>query len=302
MTNPEEYIVDIRGLTVRYPDGKGGVKTVLNDVNLKVRRGEFVTVVGPSGCGKSTLLRMVLGCEVPTGGTIKVNGVFQDGVNRHRGIVFQKYSVFPQMRVVDNIAFGLESERMNLFERLVLPLVYRVRLKECRTRALEYVEHMGLKMDDAWKYPFQLSGGMQQRVAIAQAMIMRPAVLLMDEPFSALDDPTREKMQLFSLEQWEKEHMTVFFVTHSLEEALFLGTRVIVLSQYYVTDAGPGEGSKIVMDREVPEASSASTDLKYDPVLTALKQEIRETGLNQDCKRHVRDFDLSHPDSIRPVA
>lgn len=293
------YAIEFDKVYKEYPDESGrGMRTILNGIGLRVRFGEFVTMVGSSGCGKSTLLRLILGSEKPTRGEVRIGGQVLNAVNRDRGIVFQKYTLFPHRTVLENIAFGLDLENMNLFQRVVLAKLYRRQLRQYRDQALEYLECIGLKPSDANKYPEELSGGMQQRVAIAQAMIMKPKVLLMDEPFGALDDATREKMQLFTLEQWEKAQMTIFFVTHNLEEAVFLGTRVLVLSQHYTSDDGPGEGSKIVIDRASPKSRCNSTEQKYSPEFSELLRQIRTQGLNPDRKTRVSDFDLSHPDAL----
>lgn len=282
-----------------------GPKRVLNDIDLHIRQGEFATIVGPSGCGKSTFFRLVLGAEQPTTGSILIDGVPDLGVNRHRGIVFQQYSIFPFLTVLENIMFGLELENMNLLQRSVAPLFYRKRLKEYRKHGLEYVDRIGFAKSDADKYPHELSGGMKQRVAIARALIMKPKVLLMDEPLSALDEQTRKSMQLFILEQWERTKMTILFVTHSTEEALFLGTRIIALSQYYQTDqigaTAAMQGAKIVIDKAVPKATSANDDQKYDQKFADLLKQVRRDALEPKNILNIRNFDLSHPDAYRTV-
>jgi NitT/TauT family transport system ATP-binding protein len=157
-----------------------------------------------------------------------------------------------------------------------------------------------MQLDEhASKYPHELSGGMQQRVAIAQALIMKPKIILMDEPFGALDPGTREDMQVFLLELWERHEMTIFFVTHDLEEALFLGTRIIVLSPYYTDDDGNAEGAKIVMDRHLP--GPASTRVKYSPEFNQLLEEVKQCGFVKEYRQHLSQFDLSHPDAWRTV-
>ena len=302
-----EFAVQCENVHKSYPSREtpGEMRTVLNDIDIQVRTGEFITVVGPTGCGKSTLFRLILGSEIPNAGKVFIAGNNLTGVDRNRGIVFQKYSLFPHLTVLENIVFGLELEQFNLFQQKIIPFFYRHARKAFRKQALEYLERTGLQKSDAHKYAHELSGGMRQRVAIAQALIMKPQVLLMDEPFGALDDATRELMQKFILEQWEQTKMTIFFVTHSLEEALFLGTRILVLSQYYATDkpnSNPGnQGSKIVLDKAVPKAVSSSTDLKYSPEISTLLQEIRSDGLDPDKKQHVSTFKLMHPDSYRTV-
>ena len=218
-------------------------KTILNDINIEVMAGEFVVVIGQTGCGKSTLLRLVLGQEQPSRGRILIEGCAHDHPDRHRGYVPQKYSLFPDKTVLENITFGPEVEEFAMFNRFT-PRFRRSR-REFQSRAFELLRHMGLSESDGAKYPDQLSGGMQQRVAIAQALIMQPKILLMDEAFSALDPGTRDEMQMLVRRLWRETGTTILFVTHNISEAVILGTRVIML-------ANPdGSGSKVVLDSEV---------------------------------------------------
>ncbi|OGM96667.1 MAG: hypothetical protein A3B86_04785 [Candidatus Yanofskybacteria bacterium RIFCSPHIGHO2_02_FULL_38_22b] len=304
MNATKKTLIVVEDVYKEYPNPNGGIKKVLNDVDLRVSQGEFVTVVGPTGCGKSTLLRLILGQEKPTSGRVLIDDKEVEGPDRDKGIVYQKYSLFPHRTVLDNITFGLELEGFNLFNRTVanIPFIgrtlYGSRLRGYEEKAMQYLERIGLTQADATKYPFQLSGGMRQRVAIAQALIMGPKILLMDEPFGALDDTTRQNMQLFLIEKQKETGKTIFFVTHDLEEAIFLGTRIIVLSQHYSTDT-KSEGSKIVLDKAIPV--SHSVDFKYTPEFSALVKQVREDGLEVSNRQHVKDFDLSHPDSFRTV-
>ncbi len=291
----DDYLLVIEDVYKRYPAKPSGEKTVLNDVDLRVRKGEFISVVGPSGCGKSTLLRLVLGSEQPSSGSVLVGGKPVGTPSRERGIVFQRYSLFPHMTVRDNIVFGLDLEEFSMPGRLLRYPAYRKRRSEYRDKAQAYLDRMQLG-GAGDKYPHELSGGMRQRVAIAQAAIMKPQILLMDEPFGALDDSTRQEMQIFLLELWEKGEMTIFFVTHDLEEALFLGTRILVLSQYYVSESG-SEGAKIVTDKEVPGGHPKPHDFKYSPEFNQLLEQVRRDGLDPESKQHVDDFDLSHRDA-----
>ena len=272
-----------------------GEKCVLDNIDLAVDAGEFCTVVGPSGCGKSTLLRQVLGAEFPSAGSISIEGRRVGHPDPRRGIVFQRYSLFPHLTVLENVALG---------PRLQAGFVQGWKQRaQFREEAMEYLRRVRLG-DHAHKYPHELSGGMQQRVAIAQSMVMRPHILLMDEPFGALDPDTREEMQLFLLEQWEATKMTVFFVTHDLPEALFLGTRVLVLSQYYTDDRGDGldinRGAKIVADYQLPRAAVA-TGVKHSDEFTDLIERIRELGFNPAFRQHAREFNLHHPDSYQTL-
>ncbi|MCB9397742.1 MAG: ABC transporter ATP-binding protein [Acidobacteria bacterium] len=294
-----DFILEFHDVYKSYDD-LSGTKLVLNDIDLQVRKGEFITLLGPSGCGKSTMLRLILGSEKPSKGTVMIDGLPAEGPSRDRGIVYQKYSLFPHLTVLDNVIFGLDLEQFSQFSRYLQPAKYRRERKKHQERGAAMLERMGLG-HALYKYPHQLSGGMRQRVAIAQAMIMEPKILLMDEPFGALDDNSRTDMQLFILEQWERTHMTVFFVTHDLVEALFLGSRLLVLSQYYTTAKDHNEGSKIVTDREVPGGFPKPTSFKNSPHLKELLNEVRRSGLDPEFARHITEFDLSHRDAMRTV-
>jgi NitT/TauT family transport system ATP-binding protein len=219
---------------------------VLDHVGLRIEEGEFVCLLGQTGCGKSTLLRLVLGSEKPAGGRILIDGVEHHQPDRTRGYVPQKYSLFPDKTVLDNITFGPEVSEFSLLGHLT-PRYYR-RRRELRTEAFEYLRRIGLREADAGKYPDQLSGGMQQRVAIAQALMTKPRILLMDEAFSALDPGTRRGMQQLIRELWRATGTTILFVTHNTQEALRLGTRVIVLAK-----ESPERGSAVKLDLAVPD-------------------------------------------------
>lgn len=295
-----QYLLHFEDVYKRYHDRKGKEFTVLNDIDLKVTAGEFITLVGPSGCGKSTLLRLIMGSEPPNQGTVLFDGQPAPSPNRDRGIVFQKYSLFPHLTVLENLVFGLDAEEFTMVKRLARPFKRLRKRKEFEKKAIEYLERVGLA-EHRHKYPQQLSGGMQQRVAIAQALIMQPKMMLMDEPFGALDYSTRQDMQVFILEQWEKTKMTIFFVTHDLEEAIFLGSRTLVLSYYYSTDLEENEGSKIVTDIAIPGPYPRTSEFKFSKQMGELMEKVREEGLDPDHRKHIRDFDLSHKDAFRTV-
>ena len=287
--SPASRLLHIEDLYKSY-----GPKRVLDNIDLSVQGGELCTLVGPSGCGKSTLLRQILGEERPDSGRITIGGEPVGYPDTRRGIVFQRYSLFPHLSVLDNVLLGRHLPA-GLAER------WR-RRKEFREEAMHYLERMRLA-ECADKYPHELSGGMQQRVAIAQSLIIKPEILMMDEPFGALDPDTREQMQLFLLELWDRQRMTVFFVTHDLEEALYLGTRILVLSQYYVDDRGEtavNRGAKIVADYALPRAAMP-TEVKRSPEFTELAEQIRQIGFSPVSRRHVREFNLKHPDSFRTL-
>jgi NitT/TauT family transport system ATP-binding protein len=273
-----------------------GSKLILDNVDMSVAHGELCTLVGPSGCGKSTLLRLILGQEQATSGMVLVEGGDISVPNRERGIVYQKYSLFPHLTVLDNILLGKQLE-LGWWER-------RKKKNELKEEGCYFLKRIGLE-EHADKYPYELSGGMQQRVAIAQALIMKPKILLMDEAFGALDPTSRESMQLFLLELWEELKMTVFFVTHSLEEALFLGTRVLVLSQYYSDgreekDPHCARGAKVVADYLLPK-SALSTRVKEHPDFIALMNQIRKEGFDPTYLKKVTEFNLKHPDSFQTL-
>lgn len=274
-----------------------GTKMVLDDIDLIVSPGEFCTLVGPSGCGKSTLLRLILGQELPDRGKIEIENEVVGIPDTHRGIVFQRYSLYPHLTVMQNVLLGKHLTRRRWFER------WSPRNEEVE-EAMSYLSRLRLA-DAVNKYPHELSGGMQQRVAIAQALIMKPPVLLMDEPFGALDPDTREELQLFLLELWSSEKLTIFFVTHDLVEACFLGSRMLVLSQYFTDDRGDDShaakrGGRIVADHLLPRVAT-STEVKKSPEFNQLIDSVRADGFEPAIRQHVRDFNLQHPDSFRTL-
>jgi NitT/TauT family transport system ATP-binding protein len=201
-------------------------KPVLENIDLELRAGEFCTLVGPSGCGKTTMLRMLLGQTTPTRGKITVDGApLAEEPGPDRGIVFQRYSVFPHLSVLDNVVVGLEFERARWLGRL-----FGAARRAATDEAMRCLDDVGLAgVRDAW--PAALSGGMQQRLAIAQTLILRPRILLLDEPFGALDPGIRADMHQLLHRLWQAEGMTVLMVTHDLGEAFALGTRVLVFDK-----------------------------------------------------------------------
>jgi NitT/TauT family transport system ATP-binding protein len=291
MTHPlaEKNLLHIEDLYKSY-----GSKLVLDNIDLSVGKGELVTVCGPSGCGKSTLLRLILGQERPTRGEVRIDSKPVGFADSTRGIVYQKYSLYPHLSVLQNVLTGPK-----LTDGMIKWMSTRKNWKERAVQILERV-HLADHLD---KYPHELSGGMQQRVALAQALIMPPRILLMDEPFGALDPGTRETMQVFLLELWEEFKMTVFFVTHDLEEAVFLGTRIIVLSQHYTDDRGEdvvNRGAKIVADYGLPR-TALSTKVKNSKDFRELAAQLRSSGFSPQERKHVRNFNLKHSDSFQTL-
>ncbi len=245
-------IIRVQDVCVEYAQAKQPPKKVLNGVKLDIAAGEFISIVGQTGCGKSTLLRLVLAEEMPTSGQVLVEGSPRTQPDRRCGYVPQKYSLFPDRTVLENITFGLEVTEIGFLGSL--SPARRARRKEFQAEAISYLRRMGLRESDAGKYPHQLSGGMQQRVAIAQALIMRPQILLMDEAFSALDPGTRAGMQRLIKDLWRETGTTILFVTHNPREAVTLATRVIALGKTGSID----DGANIVLDLAVPDTDDES--------------------------------------------
>jgi len=247
VTSTPAAMIRIQDVYVEYGQAGKVAKRVLNGISLDITPGEFISVVGQTGCGKSTLLRLVLAEEMPASGQVLVEGSPRMQPDRRCGYVPQKYSLFPDRTVLENITFGLEVTEIGLLGGLIPSR--RARRKAFRSEALSYLRRMGLRESDARKYPHQLSGGMQQRVAIAQALIMRPKILLMDEAFSALDPGTRLGMQRLIKTLWRETGTTILFVTHNPREAVTLATRVIALGR---PDASDG-GAEVILDLTVPQ-------------------------------------------------
>jgi NitT/TauT family transport system ATP-binding protein/sulfonate transport system ATP-binding protein len=218
VSNAQADILTVRGVTKRFAVGDGEVEA-LAPIDLAIPKGEFVCMIGASGCGKSTLLRIIAGFEEPTTGEVTIDGKPVAGPGRDRGMVFQDYALFPWMTVKENISFG--------------PRQRHLPREEIDKTTGEFVRMVGLERF-ADRYPNQLSGGMKQRVAIARVLANDANILLMDEPFGALDALTREQLQNELLQIWKRTGVTTIFVTHSVEEAVLLADRVLVMS------AGPG--------------------------------------------------------------
>jgi NitT/TauT family transport system ATP-binding protein len=234
VTKPEPPVVEFQNVSVKF-----GSFTALHDVSFTVEnvpnRGEFVSMIGPSGCGKSTILNLIAGFLQPTTGQVLVGGQPVTGPGRDRGMIFQQYSSFPHLTVLKNILFGLKINRHEI------GLDSEASLK----RAMELIEQVGLSGHEQ-KYPHQLSGGQQQRVAIARTLATEPRILLMDEPFSALDEPTRLEMQELLVALWYRIQPTIFCVTHSITEAVYLSERLWIMTK------GPGQIAYDVRDAIPP--------------------------------------------------
>ena len=259
-----EVILKVEHLSKVFATGKGET-LALNDISFDTHRREFLCVVGPSGCGKSTLVRILAGLEEHTSGEVFLQGKPVTEPGRDRGMVFQGYTLFPWLTVKKNVMFGLE--------------VNGAGRHEAETQALQWLSLIGLeKFADS--YPHQLSGGMKQRVAIVRALANQPRILLMDEPFGALDAQTRARMQAHLLEIWRKIDITIVFITHDLDEAIFLADRILVLS------AHPGEVQELI---EVPVPHPRSTTQFISPEFLATKARLEE--LIHQGKGHEEDDD-----------
>jgi NitT/TauT family transport system ATP-binding protein len=274
--------IELRDVSVSYPAGKEGCKTVLSMLNLKVAAGEFIAVLGETGCGKSTLLRLILGQELPTGGAIEVDGKPVTSIDARCGYVPQKYSLFPDRTVLGNVMYGPENAECRFLARF-RPSFFAYRRK-LRAEAQVYLVRMGLRPQDMDKYPHQLSGGMQQRVAIAQALMMHPPVLLLDEAFSALDPSTRASLQEQLRGVWLESKPTVVFVTHNTAEALLLGTRLILLGRHREERAGE---TNLLLDMEIPASqlplSMRMKSREFQELLEHVKQlSYKSSSLHTD--------------------
>jgi ABC-type nitrate/sulfonate/bicarbonate transport system ATPase subunit len=243
-----------------FPGVRGGTPTqALLPTTLTVEHNDFITILGPSGCGKSTLLRIVAGLDTPTSGQVRLDGQAVRGHGADRGMVFQTYTLFPWLTVTQNICFGLREKGV------AAPRQGEV--------AAHYVDKVGLRGFEH-HYPKMLSGGMQQRTAIARALANEPRILLLDEPFGALDNQTRALMQELLLSIWENERKTVLFVTHDIEEAIFMANRVVVMT------ARPG---RIKADVPVtlghPRHYTVKTSAEFSALKARLTEEIRVEAL-----------------------
>ncbi|MDA1276947.1 MAG: ATP-binding cassette domain-containing protein [Verrucomicrobia bacterium] len=284
-----------------------GAKRVLHDINLKVQRGQFLSLVGPSGCGKSTLLRAVVGTHLPLEGEILLHreGTQREaepvaGPGRDRGIVYQHYSLFPFLNAQENVAIGLMLDQTSIPFRFFNFLKWRRIRKQHLELAAEFLTKV--KLQDAMRlYPHEMSGGMRQRVAIAQALIMKPEIILLDEPFGALDEATREELQTMLLKLYaenlqakkrgETPAYTLVIVTHELNEAIYVGDRLVGLSQYWDWKSeGQPEfpGATIVYDK--PSQVFEPKDSKDFQQFAIQRDEVRHAVFNPDVRQDRSEY------------
>ena len=289
MGTERNYVLECQGVSHWY-----GSKRVLNSVDLRIAAGQIVAVVGPSGCGKSTLLRAILGTHPPKAGSVLANGHPVTRPGRDVGIVYQDYSLYDYLSCVDNVAFGLMLDETSLPHRMFNPIGWRRLREKHRGVAMELLRKVGLA-DAAQLYPSEMSGGMRQRVAIAQALIMQPKILLLDEPFGALDEATRQDLQLMLLHLYEENLeakaagktpcYTILIVTHELNEALYVSDRVMGLSQYHKDGQN---GATIVYDRRAPVYRPG--DSRDFERFEAQKDELRSAVFEPDTVQHHEEY------------
>jgi NitT/TauT family transport system ATP-binding protein len=251
-----EIAVSLDGVN-HWFDGPSGRRHILSDINIQIKAGEFFTVLGPSGCGKTTLLNIVGGFIEASAGKVSTFGEPVSGPGPDRGVIFQSYALFHWLSVLKNVEFALHGRKLPKAERADV--------------ALQYLNVVGLK-DFRHHYPYQLSGGMKQRVAIARALAADPKILLMDEPFAALDAQMREVLQEQVLEIWQRTRKTVFFITHSVDEAIFLSTRIGVMS------ANPGR-TKALLSNDLPQPRTdyrTRTTLAFQEKKECIRRLIRD--------------------------
>jgi NitT/TauT family transport system ATP-binding protein len=253
--------LEVNNLFKQFKTRNGSV-LALEDINLHVEEGEFVCAVGASGSGKSTLLRLIAGLDSPSSGEVVVDGVKVIGPGVDRGMVFQAYTLFPWMTVADNVGFGLKLRGISSSRR--------------REEVDYYLETVGLSQF-AKSFPRELSGGMRQRVAIARALASQPKLLLMDEPFGALDVQTKESMQQFLLEVWERTRKTIFMITHDVEEAVFLSQRI------YILTARPGKiRQEVAIDLPLDRTQKIKRELHFQNYKYQVMDLLRDPGLAID--------------------
>ena len=251
--------LSIRGVSRTFISAKGQATQALLPVDFDVRENDFVTILGPSGCGKSTLLRIVAGLDFPSSGEVLLDGQPVDGPGADRGMVFQSYTLFPWLNIEQNIRFGLRERGLPEAQQ--------------KERADYFIAKVGLRGFEQ-HFPKQLSGGMQQRTAIARALANDPKMLLMDEPFGALDNQTRVLMQELLLGIWEAERKTVLFVTHDIDEAIFMANRVAVFS------ARPGRiKTELAVDLPHPRHYTIKTSPEFMDLKARLTEEIRAESM-----------------------
>jgi NitT/TauT family transport system ATP-binding protein len=283
------YALDIQNVSKWFGD-----RRILNKINLQIAAGQIVAMVGPSGCGKSTLLKAILGTHPPSEGQILAEGVEIRKPSRDVGIVYQNYALYEFLSAEENVAFGLKLAETNFLSRFFALPAYLRKRKEHMEKSRAFLEKVGLGAATG-HYPAELSGGMRQRVAIAQAFILKPKVVLLDEPFGALDETTREELQLMLLRFYQENlkakqagqvpPYTIIIVTHELNEALYVADRVVGLSRFHETG---DQGAMVVYDRPCPVFKPE--DPKDFSKLVEQREELRRAVFDQSYIKHYSKY------------
>jgi len=295
-------IIRLRDIDVVYGEN-GSQKTILHDVNLDIKANELVCLVGPSGAGKSSLLRQILGVERPAKGSVEVAGELVRGPNRDIGFIPQSYSLFPNLTALENVMQGLFLDEKSFIENIwidILSTLYikTAYMKRVEQKALKYLKMVDMDSHSA-KYPFELSGGQKQRVAIASALVMKPKIILMDEPFSALDPESKMSIRKALLKIQREQGLTIIFVTHDLDgDVPALATRLIALTKYY--DGGEHIGAKIAFDEAHPMHGKNLTinDRMFNPQTDEWIERVKYECFSPDVRQKVWEFSLYHKNAI----
>ncbi|HET6916897.1 MAG TPA: ABC transporter ATP-binding protein [Acidimicrobiales bacterium] len=273
--DPNRVSVELASVSKRFLSPRGDVFTAISDVSLSVAAGQFVAVVGPTGCGKSTTLSLVSGLERPSAGIVRVNGAAVRGIVQGVSFMFQTDALLPWKSVLGNVSLGPTFRRMNK--------------RDAKENAMDWIRRVGL---DGFEhhYPHQLSGGMRKRAAMASALINEPSILLMDEPFGALDVQTKAIMSGELLSLWEQSRPSVLFITHDLEEAIYLADKVVVMT------ASPGT-VKAVYDIDLPRPRAAAQEIRFHPRFIELQHQIWES-LRDEVQRAYRRTATAAPEDV----
>jgi NitT/TauT family transport system ATP-binding protein len=280
-----QYALEIKSLSHSF-----GSYPVLDNINLQVLPGQIVALVGPSGCGKSTLLKAILGTDPPSSGEVLTDGIPVQGPNRNVGIVYQHYSLYDFMTAEQNVSFGLKLDETSFWMRFFALPRYLSKRKEHLEKSKAFLKQVGLE-HSCGKYPGEMSGGMKQRVAVAQAFIMRPKIVLLDEPFGALDEAMREDLQMMLLRFYQENlvakkegrrpEYTILMVTHELNEAIYVSDRVIGLSRFHTEGH---KGAAVVYDRPCPVFSPE--DPRDFSKFAEQREELRKAVFDDEYLKH----------------
>jgi len=296
-------IIELRNVEVAYGEGDAQ-KVILHNVNLDIDEGELVCLVGPSGAGKSSLLRQILGVEKPAKGSVKIDGEEVRGPSRNIGFIPQAYSLFPNLTVLENVMQGIFLDEKSLFNNIFIDIFSAFKLKtaymkKVQEQAIEYLKMVDMD-SHIKKLPYELSGGQKQRVAIAAALIMKPKIILMDEPFSALDPETKTNIREALLELQRKYSLTIIFVTHDLDgDVPALASRLLAVTRYY--DGGEHTGAKLAFDEVHPMHKKGLVMEKRMHNIETLEwiQRVKHECFDPSYRQDLTEFSLNHKNAIK---